>query len=229
MKSSADQEKQNAANAAFEHLEGLLADNGEKRVTLGIGTGSTVQHFINKLPSLMTKINHLVSSSKQSTDAMKALELPVTDLNQVSLIDYYVDGADECDPHLNLIKGGGGALTQEKILASNSNVFIGIADHTKLVQSLGKFPLPIEVIPMARSAVARKIATLGGNPVYRSNFITDNHNVILDVYGLNLSQPLALEHELKHIPGVVETGIFAHRRADHFFIAKKDSVDFLSA
>lgn len=222
-----EKEKQRVANAVINYLLDQFSQSPNAQLILGIGTGSTVQQFINQMPILKPHIKDLVASSNATQQALAKINMPTTDFNQVAYIDYYIDGADECDAHLNLIKGGGGALTQEKILAYNATCFIGMGDKSKQVAALGTFPLPIEVIPCARSAVARKLVKLGGNPAYRSNYVTDNGNHILDVYQLDLSQPLALEHKLKLIPGIVETGIFAHRRPDVFFIANQEQIEQL--
>ena len=188
---------------------------------LGIGTGSTVNHFIDLLAPLKHQFEGAVSSSEASTERLLALGIPVLDLNAVGTLDIYVDGADEINTNLELIKGGGGALTREKIIAAASKHFICIADHSKLVSRLGKFPLPVEVIPMARSYVARTISALGGQPVWRENFITDNGNVILDIHRLDILEPMKLENTLNNITGVVTTGLFANRSADTVLLASE--------
>ncbi len=203
---NAEELKRQAAEAALEYLpEGGV---------LGIGTGSTVNHFIDLLADVKGRYEGAVSSSEASTELLKKIGMPVLDLNAVGDLEVYVDGADEANRQLHLIKGGGGALTREKIIAGASRKFVCIADESKLVDVLGRFPLPIEVIPMARSFVARKLAALGGNPVWRENFITDNGNIILDVHNLEIMEPVKLETELNQIPGIVTVGIFGHRPAD---------------
>ncbi len=203
---NAEQLKRQAAEAALEYLpEGGV---------LGIGTGSTVNHFIELLADVKGRYEGAVSSSEASTERLKKIGIPVFDLNAVGDLEIYVDGADESNHYLHLIKGGGGALTREKIIAAASKKFVCIADESKLVDVLGKFPLPIEVIPMARSYVARQLVKLGGDPVWREGFITDNGNVILDVHNLEITEPVKLETELNQIAGVVTVGIFGHRPAD---------------
>lgn len=210
------QEKAAAAQAALQFLLPQL----DQHTVLGIGTGSTMQFFIEALAQQQVNIRGAIPSSKASRDLLKHHHIPLIELNDVTQLPFYVDGADEVDTHLNMIKGGGGALTQEKIIASLADQFIGIADASKQVSRLGKFPLPIEVIPMARSLIARQIVKLGGNPAYRQGFVTDNGNLILDLHDMDLSQPLAMESRLKSWTGVVEVGLFAHRGADVFFLAK---------
>jgi ribose 5-phosphate isomerase A len=201
-----DEMKKKAAEAALEYV---IPDE-----IVGVGTGSTVNHFIDALAGIKNKIDGAVSSSEASTERMKAHGIKVYDLNEVSGIEVYIDGADESDHYLNLIKGGGGALTREKIIAGASNKFVCIADESKLVDVMGKFPLPIEVIPMARSYIAREIVKIGGRPVWREGFITDNGNDILDVHDLEITEPIKLENELNKLPGIVTVGIFANRPAD---------------
>jgi ribose 5-phosphate isomerase A len=203
---NADDQKRAAALAALDHLGGARI--------IGVGTGSTVNHFIAALAPLRDRIEGAVSSSEASTERLKAIGIPVLDLNSTGSLDVYVDGADEADRHLRLIKGGGGALTREKIVAAASRRFICIADGSKLVDVLGRFPLPVEVIPMARSFVARELVRRGGQPVLREGFTTDNGNPILDVRNLSITDPPALEAELNSIPGVVTVGLFALRPAD---------------
>ncbi|ATI02464.1 MULTISPECIES: ribose-5-phosphate isomerase RpiA [Cycloclasticus] len=195
---------------------------------LGVGTGSTVNHFIDLLAPLKHQFEGAVSSSEASTERLLALGIPVLDLNAVGTLDIYVDGADEINTNLELIKGGGGALTREKIIAAASKHFICIADHSKLVSRLGKFPLPVEVIPMARSYVARTISALGGQPVWRENFITDNGNVILDIHRLDILEPMKLENTLNNITGVVTTGLFANRSADTVLLASEQGTQTLT-
>jgi ribose 5-phosphate isomerase A len=201
-----EQQKRLAAQAAIKFVE----DDS----IVGVGTGSTVMHFIDELGKIRERIKAAVSSSEKSTAALKALGIDVIDLNAAGELGVYIDGADECDPHKNLIKGGGAALTREKIIAAASKKFVCMIDPSKRVDVLGKFPLPIEVIPMARSYVARELVKLGGQPVWRDGVVTDNGNVILDVHGLRIVDPPALEAELNQIVGVVCVGLFARRRAD---------------
>ena len=201
-----EQQKRLAAQAAIKFVE----DDS----IVGVGTGSTVMHFIDELGKIRERIKAAVSSSEKSTAALKALGIDVIDLNAAGELGVYIDGADECDPHKNLIKGGGAALTREKIIAAASKKFVCMIDPSKRVDVLGKFPLPIEVIPMARSYVARELVKLGGQPVWRDGVVTDNGKVILDVHGLRIVDPPALEAELNQIVGVVCVGLFARRRAD---------------
>jgi ribose 5-phosphate isomerase A len=202
---TADELKQQAAKAALDYVKGGV---------IGVGTGSTVNHFIDYLATIKGRIDGTVSSSEASTERLKGHGIPVLDLNATGELEVYIDGADEADHYLNLIKGGGGALTREKIIAGASKKFVCIADESKLVDVLGKFPLPVEVIPMARSHVARQLVKLGGTPVWRENFITDNGNLILDVHNLEIMKPMELEQKINAIAGVVTTGIFALRGAD---------------
>ena len=190
-------------------------DYVEDGMIIGVGTGSTVAYFIDALARIKDRIDGAVSSSEQSTQRLRAHGIDVRDLNSTGPLSLYVDGADECDPHKRLIKGGGGALTREKIIAEASERFVCIIDPAKRVDILGKFPLPVEVIPMARSLVARTIlARTGGQPVWRDGVVTDNGNWILDVHGLSIVDPLGLERELMQVPGVVCVGLFARRAAD---------------
>ena len=193
-------------------------------MSLGVGTGSTVDFFIDALPEHSHYLAEIVSSSEASTKKLKNLKIEVTDLNRVSDVDVYVDGADEATKHLNLVKGGGGALTREKILAGASRRFICIVDDTKIVDVLGKFPIPVEVIPMAQSYVARQIVKAGGQPILREKFVSDNGNQILDIHNLTVTDPVKLEIELNQIPGVVTVGIFARRKADILLIGEKNGV-----
>ncbi|MBS3958920.1 MAG: ribose-5-phosphate isomerase RpiA [Xanthomonadaceae bacterium] len=203
---TADEQKRASARKALEYVEDGMV--------VGVGTGSTVKHFIDGLAAMRDRIEGAVSSSEQSTTLLKAHGIRVFDLNAVGPLPLYVDGADECDPHQRLIKGGGGALTREKIIAEASERFVCIIDRAKEVELLGRFPLPVEVIPMARSLVGRKIVALGGQPVWREGVTTDNGNWILDVHNLRIVDPLGLERELNQIPGVVANGLFARRAAD---------------
>ena len=187
----------------------------EDGMVVGVGTGSTVAYFIDALARIKHRIAGTVSSSEQSTQRLRGHGIEVLDLNATGPLSLYVDGADECDPHKRLIKGGGGALTREKIIAEASERFVCIIDPAKQVPVLGRFPLPVEVIPMARSLVAREIlARTGGQPVWRDGLVTDNGNWILDVHGLSIVDPVGLERELAQIPGVVCVGLFARRPAD---------------
>ncbi|MBT3017075.1 MAG: ribose-5-phosphate isomerase RpiA [Candidatus Thiodiazotropha endolucinida] len=202
---NADDLKKQAAEAALEYVKGGI---------IGVGTGSTVNHFIDYLAGVKGKIEGTVSSSEASSERLKSHGIPVLDLNAAGELDIYIDGADESDHYLNLIKGGGGALTREKIIAGASKKFICIADESKLVDVLGSFPLPVEVIPMARSHVARQLVKMGGTPIWRENFVTDNGNAILDVHNLEIMKPREMENAINAIAGVVTTGIFAMRGAD---------------
>ncbi len=203
--------KQKAAKMALDFIE--------VGCVLGVGTGSTTQYFMSELPRLKGKIEVCVSSSKDTTTRLKALGLQVVDLNTVQGLDLYVDGADEVDPDKNLIKGGGAALTFEKILAVNAKTFVCIVDEQKCVPHLGQFPLPVEVLPIARSAVARQLLQMTqGQPLLRPNLVTESGNVILDVLHPKLPDPLTMEQALKLLPGVVEVGLFAQRRPDHILI-----------
>lgn len=201
-----DEMKKEAGWAALEYVE--------KDSIVGVGTGSTVNHFIDALGSIKDDIKGAVSSSEVSTDKLKALGIEIFDCNDVAFLDIYVDGADEINPAREMIKGGGAALTREKIVAAISDKFICIVDGTKAVDILGEFPLPVEVIPMARSYVARELVKLGGDPVYRNGVVTDNGNVILDVHGLSITSPKQFEDNVNAITGVVTVGLFAHRGAD---------------
>lgn len=216
---TADEKKRAAARAALDYI-----DDG---MIVGVGTGSTVNHFIDMLATISHRIEGGVSSSKASEELMRKHHIPVLDLNSVDELPVYVDGADETTRHLQLIKGGGGALTREKIVAAVSRTFVCIVDDSKVVDTLGKFPLPVEVIPMARSYVARTIAAMGGRPVLRERFVTDNGNVILDVHGLTILNPVELESQLNQITGVVTNGLFARRAADVLLVAEDLSVKTL--
>lgn len=213
---SQDAAKRNAAQAALKYIV-----PGE---ALGVGTGSTVNHFIELLAARKGDVAGAVSSSEASSARLKAAGIPVMDLNNAGTLSIYVDGADEADAHLRLIKGGGGALTREKIVAAASRTFVCIADESKLVPVLGKFPLPVEVIPMARSYVARELVRRGGTPRLRENFTTDNGNVILDVSGFSITDPVKLETELNLIAGVVCVGLFARRPADVLLAGSPEGV-----
>ncbi len=189
---------------------------------IGIGTGSTVNQFIELLPTVKNRIEAVVSSSEASTKKLEALGFHVKELNQTGDLSIYIDGADECDAHNRLIKGGGGALTREKVIAAASKQFICIVDESKTVDLLGGFPLPIEVLPMARSFVARQLVKLGGQPIYREGIVTDNGNQIIDIHNLKIIDPVELENKINQIPGVVTNGLFAQRKADVTLIAKNN-------
>jgi ribose 5-phosphate isomerase A len=208
--STTEDNRRRAAQAALPWLE--------RHEVVGIGTGGTVHHFIELLASDRHNLKAVVSSSNQSTQRLEAAGIPVVDLNEVGQLPVYIDGADQTNPGRQLIKGGGGALTREKIIAACSRVFVCIVDATKMVDTLGAFPLPVEVIPMARALVSRRIIALGGRPVLRAEYITDNGNHILDVHDLVIKEPVALESAFNQIPGVVTVGLFAQRRADVLLI-----------
>jgi ribose 5-phosphate isomerase A len=212
-----DQKKQAAAQAAIKYVK--------NDTIVGVGTGSTVNYFIDALADVKHNIQGAVSSSEESTKRLKALGIEVFDLNSVDKFDIYVDGADEITKHKHMIKGGGAALTREKIVAAVAETFICIIDDTKQVPMLGQFPLPVEVIPMARSYVAREIVKLGGDPAYRQGVITDNGNVILDIHNLNILNPVDLEKQLNALVGVVTNGLFADRGADIVLIGNNDGVE----
>jgi ribose 5-phosphate isomerase A len=213
---NADAKKRSAALAALD----LVYED----TVIGIGTGSTVNHFIDALGARKLRVKGAISSSEGSTARLRQHGVEVLDLNEVADLDLYVDGADESDHALNLIKGGGAALTREKIVAAVARRFVCIVDDSKLVEVLGRFPLPVEVIPMARSYVARELVRLGGHPVYRQGVITDNGNQILDVHGLAIRDPVALEQRIDQIVGVVSVGLFARRGADLLIVAGDDGV-----
>jgi len=217
--------KKRVAQAALSYIEPLLEDES----IIGVGTGSTTNCFIEELGRIKGKIYGTVSSSDASSARLKELGIPVFDLNSVDEVSFYVDGADEANQYLQLIKGGGAALTREKIVAAVAREFICIVDESKMVDVLGKFPLPVEVIPMARSYVARQIVKLGGDPVYREGCVTDNGNHILDVYNLSIVDPRSLEQQLNQVTGVVTNGLFAMRPADRLLVAGKEGIQSLSA
>ncbi len=205
--------------AAIKALEFIRNDT-----IVGVGTGSTVNYFIDALATIKNNIEGAVSSSEESSKRLKAHGIEVFDLNNVDVLDVYVDGADEITKHMSMIKGGGAALTREKIVAAVAKKFICIADDSKQVEVLGNFPLPVEVIPMARSYVARELVKLGGDPVYRQGVITDNGNVILDVHNLSIIDPKKLEADINAIVGVVTNGLFAIRGADILVLGSEDGV-----
>lgn len=220
-----DQLKQAVADAALDYIRPKLYND----TVLGIGTGSTANLFIDSLASIKGQLNATVASSEASAQRLKSHGIPVYDLNSVDQVDFYIDGADEANSALQLIKGGGAALTREKIVTAVAAEFICIADESKLVHTLGKFPLPVEVIPMARSHVARELVKLGGDPVYREGVVTDNGNVILDVYNFSIAQPLATEEKINNITGVVTNGLFALKPADVLFLGTASGVKTLYA
>lgn len=210
----ASEKKRNAAQAALEFIE--------PGMTVGVGTGSTVNFLIEMLPGIRNKVDRVVSSSKASTSLLNENGFEVSTLNQVGDYDIYIDGADESNKRLQLVKGGGGALTREKVLASAARRFVCIVDDTKLVGMLGSFPLPIEVLPMAQEAVARRMLKMRGHPIWREGFVTDNGNHILDVHDLQISNPIEMEARINRMPGVLTVGIFAHRPADILLIGGED-------
>ena len=220
-----DELKQAVADAALAYIQPRL----ESETILGIGTGSTANLFIDALARIKGQINGTVASSEASAQRLKSHGIPVYELNTVDQVDFYVDGADESNRALQLIKGGGAALTREKIVSAVAREFICIADESKLVHTLGEFPLPVEVIPMARSHVARELVKLGGDPIYREGVVTDNGNVILDVYNFSIAQPLSIEGEINNITGVVTNGLFALRPADVLFLGTNEGVKVLHA
>lgn len=216
-----DQKKQRAAAAALDHVEpGTL---------IGVGTGSTVNFFIDALAGMPQRIAGAVSSSDASTRRLEGHGIPVLDLNSVAGLELYVDGADEATRQLHLLKGGGAALTREKIVAAASRRFVCIVDEAKLVERLGRFPLPVEVIPMARAYVTRELVRLGGRPAWRQGVVTDNGCHILDVHGLDIADPVALERDINQIAGVVTNGLFARRGADLLIIGTDAGVRILAA
>jgi ribose 5-phosphate isomerase A len=215
-----DSLKRSVAEAAIKLVEPRL-DSG---TVLGIGTGSTANLFIDGLGALAHRFDGAVASSEASAARLRENNIPVYDLNAVSRIEIYIDGADECNEALQLIKGGGAALTREKIVAAVADEFLCIADESKWVPLLGEFPLPVEVIPMARSHVARELVKLGGDPILREGVVTDNGNYILDVYNFHIPQPLAMETRINDIVGVVCNGLFAHRPADRLLLGTADGV-----
>jgi ribose 5-phosphate isomerase A len=216
---NSDEKKQRVAKAALEYVV--------EDTIIGVGTGSTANYFIDALATIKYKIDGAVASSNATAEQLKSHGIPVFELNSVDEISVYIDGADESNKYLHLIKGGGGALTREKIVAAVSQRFVCIADDSKLVDVLGKFPLPIEVIPMARSYVARELVKIGGQPIWREGFITDNGNFILDVHNLEIMAPVELEVKLNEITGVVTNGLFASRPADVLLLGSDNGVKVL--
>ena len=211
-----DDKKNLVAEAALDYIQ-----SGD---ILGIGSGSTVNKFINLLGSVKNKIEACVSSSQKSTELLHKMKIPVIDLKECDKIPLYIDGADEANSQKELIKGGGGALTREKILAQASEKFVCIIDESKVVDKLGKFPLPIEVIQLAQSKISLEMIKIGGRPVYRNQFITDNGHIIIDVHDLDINEPMALEKKINHMPGVITNGIFSIRSADEILIATDSGV-----
>ena len=218
---SVDDMKKRAAEAALEYVE--------DHVVLGVGTGSTVNYFIDALARIKHRLDGVVSSSEATTRRLKACRIPVLNLNAAGPLPLYVDGADEVNRQLQMVKGGGGALTREKIIAAASELFVCIADQSKRVDVLGTFPLPVEVIPMARSHAGRELLKRGGQPVLRENAVTDNGNLILDVYNLRILEPAKLEAELNNIAGVVTVGLFALRPADVLLLGTEQGVQKIRA
>lgn len=216
--------KKAVARAAADYVKSRL----DERTVVGVGTGSTANYFIEYLGEFKHDIQATVASSEETAKRLKALGIPVIDLNSASEISVYVDGADEANEYLQLIKGGGGALTREKIIAAVAKEFVCIADGSKLVDVLGRFPLPVEVIPMARSHVGRQIVKLGGDPVYREGFVTDNGNIIIDIHNMSIVDPRKLEQQLNQITGVVTNGLFAVRPADKLILGTKDGLRTMS-
>ena len=211
-----DQKKNKVAEAALDYIE-----SGQ---IIGIGSGTTVHALINKLENVKSKIEAVVSSSELTTKMVKEKKIRVIELRESGMLPLYIDGADESNDKRQLIKGGGGALTREKIIANSSEKFLCLIDDSKYVKTLGSFPLPIEVIKMSQSMVALEMIKLGGRPVYRNDFITDNGNIILDVHGLEIQEPMALEQKINNIPGVVTNGLFAMRGADNLLMSGDDGI-----
>ena len=215
-----DSKKLKVAKSSLDYIE--------HDCVLGVGTGSTVNFLIDLLPDLINKIQAVVSSSDESTKRLEVHGFEVANLNNIGNIDLYIDGADEATKNLHLIKGGGGALTREKILAANAKTFVCIVDDSKIVDRLGKFPLPIEVLPMAQSYIAREIVKMKGQPILRENFITDNSNHILDIHNLDITNPIETETIINQIPGVITVGIFARRPADTLLIAEENTIKIIT-
>ncbi len=220
MNQNQDQLKLAVARAARDYVAAHLPVGA----LLGVGTGSTANLFIDELAAIKAQLGGTVASSEATRQRLEAHGIRVLELNQIDSLPMYVDGADEIDHGLAMIKGGGGALTREKIVAAVAGVFVCVCDQSKRVTTLGKFPLPLEVIPMARAQVSRELARLGGQARLREGFVTDNGNLILDVYGLTIAEPCALESELDHVAGIVSNGLFARRGADVLLLAGADGV-----
>lgn len=217
--------KQAVASAAFDYIRKHLHEDS----VIGVGTGSTANLFIEELAKEKQKITATVASSEDTAQRLKEHGIPVFDLNAVDEVTVYIDGADETNEYLQLIKGGGAALTREKIIAAVAREFVCIADASKWVDVLGAFPLPVEVIPMARSHVGRQIVKLGGDPVYREGVVTDNGNIIIDVYNMSITDPRQLETDLNQVVGVVSNGLFAHRPADVLLLGRESGVETITA
>ncbi|MAY01966.1 MAG: ribose 5-phosphate isomerase A [Gammaproteobacteria bacterium] len=221
-----DELKKAVARAAFERIQKHLDDDDS---VIGVGTGSTANMFIDLLGEAAHRVNATVASSEETKRRLEAHNIPVFDLNSVDEVSVYIDGADEANDYLQLIKGGGAALTREKIIAAVAREFICIADASKFVKVLGGFPLPVEVIPMARSHVGREIVKLGGDPVYREGVVTDNGNIIIDIYNMSITDPRQLESDLNQIVGLVTNGLFAQRPADLLLLGRESGVEELKA
>lgn len=219
-----DDLKQAVAQAALDYIKPHLDDD----TVIGVGTGSTANCFIDLLAGIRNDFDGAVASSEATAERLKSHGIPVYDLNSAAPLEFYIDGADETNAQLELIKGGGGALTREKIVAAASKTFICIADESKKVDILGDFPLPVEVLPMARSHVGREIVKLGGDPVYREGFTTDNGNVILDIHNMDLSRPIQVEERLNNIAGAVTNGLFARRPADVLLLGTSEGVQTIT-
>lgn len=216
---SQEDKKKLVAQAALEYVQ--------TGTVIGVGTGSTANYFIDALAQIKHRIDGAVASSEATAQRLKSHGIPVLDLNGVDSVSIYVDGADEANRHRQLIKGGGGALTREKIVAAVAKAFVCIVDESKIVDILGRFPLPIEVVPMARSYVARELRALGGNPYWREGFVTDNGNMVLDIHNLDILEPIKMESEINQIAGVVTNGLFARRPADLLLIGTDEGVKTL--
>lgn len=219
-----DELKQAVARAALEHIRPHLDQDS----VIGVGTGSTANYFIDMLAEIRNDFDGAVASSEATAERLKNHGIPVYELNTVSELEFYVDGADETNERLELIKGGGGALTREKIVAAVAKTFICIADESKKVDILGDFPLPVEVIPMARSHVGREIVKLGGDPEYREGVVTDNGNIIIDIHNMDLSRPIQAEERLNQVVGVVTNGLFARRPADILLLGTANGVETIT-
>lgn len=220
-----DQLKSAVALAAVEYIQPKLDSDS----IVGVGTGSTANFFIDHLAKIKHTFDGAVASSEATAQRLQSHGIPVYELNAVTSMDFYIDGADETNDHLELIKGGGGALTREKIVAAVAKQFICIVDASKQVKLLGEFPLPVEVIPMARSLVGRELVKLGGDPVYREGFVTDNGNIILDVHNMRIMNPRELEEKINNITGVVTNGLFSLRPADLLFVGTDQGVEEITA
>ncbi|QSP95158.1 ribose-5-phosphate isomerase RpiA [Marinobacter salinisoli] len=220
-----DELKQAVAKAAVDYIAPKLDSDS----IIGVGTGSTANFFIDLLADHKTEFDGAVASSEATAERLKSHGIPVYDLNSASSLEFYIDGADEANERLELIKGGGAALTREKIVAAVAKTFICIADESKMVGILGDFPLPVEVIPMARSHVGREIVKLGGDPVYREGVVTDNGNIIIDVHNMDLSRPIDMENKINNVVGVVTNGLFARRPADVLLLGTADGVKTMTA